>query len=884
MKKMFTYFLTAAMLLLFSAVSSPMLADNAAGELSFGSLKKAMLLSKPLNNIEAKGVKDSQKDAKVDFNGWAWTLDESTSASYKSLSGELDTIELEFDGFYEDPYYIPAEEIVTRNGDTIIVGGDWIITLMNPRYRFTFDFYGGSPESPEGTYTVDNMDVPYCLCVIPAAPNNSSYPKVCDMTIKKEQLSVSTFRYILDAVVVTTFGIGGEENGIFKIHAEHEVVIASQRYDIALYNCSLTPEDDRFNIKGEDDTVAVDLTFFTDLGVVGYYSQNLLDTENSKIIHQGTSYEVMELEGIVTSAENIYGSITYVAMMEILANSETDTTFFNVAMEAPVVPTDTIDIFCSNLILSPSQDAVVVEGSNSQYEIYAGYNDMFVRDSATYSGLNAMAYITNVETEELISAMMTTITVVGNNKKGYTVTAKVLGDDHKYYNLFLTNVLPENMDTVNVNFPANSKAMFDIDELGLVELLIANYNGDYSVSFDILHIDQIMGGEFSKSDLFIDESEVTTYFVKHTPNGDVAVDFVQFEGEIKQKHDSTFLNAMIIGFDSTVYNISMFYSVPIPTDTLEYNFPDYNTTFTNGVPSGNEGSFILESVTDDGLVLGNVQVNRTRSIEGTFICDGKFIENQFEPFNTFIGTYNSATKSYDLHYMQKGEMTVTMDENGKITAKASFICDDAKLYILTYTVQYVRAHLPFDAEEGDIDYTFGANSEIYVNDFVESDNVLFFEIVAEDYSNMVSLALYIDHMDDVTIIPEGVYPIQAATSPITLNTVNASPGIAVGGGPIPSFFSEMEYIGNDLYYKDGRGYFLVDGTVTAKKVDGQLQLDIDAINSYELSVKLHYLGKLTSAIEDVEITPSMSVQKQIINGQLVIIRNGEIYNVTGIKL
>ena len=114
--------------------------------------------------------------------------------------------------------------------------------------------------------------------------------------------------------------------------------------------------------------------------------------------------------------------------------------------------------------------------------------------------------------------------------------------------------------------------------------------------------------------------------------------------------------------------------------------------------------------------------------------------------------------------------------------------------------------------------------------------------------------------------------------------MNASPGIAVGGGPIPSFFSEMEYIGNDLYYKDGRGYFLVDGTVTAKKVDGQLQLDVDAINSYELSVKLHYLGKLTSAVEDVEITPSMSVQKQIINGQLVIIRNGEIYNVTGIKL
>ena len=157
-------------------------------------------------------------------------------------TNELDTVELVFKSFYEDPYYIPEEVVVSRNGDTVIVGGDWLITLKNDRYQFNFDFYGGTPESPEGTYTVDNLDLIYCWCVIPAAPNNSSYPQTCDLTIKKEQLSNNTFLYVLDAVMVTTFGIGGEVNGAFKIHAEHSLYLSILSYSCC---CCLESNDAR---------------------------------------------------------------------------------------------------------------------------------------------------------------------------------------------------------------------------------------------------------------------------------------------------------------------------------------------------------------------------------------------------------------------------------------------------------------------------------------------------------------------------------------------------------------------------------------------------------------------------------------------------------------
>ena len=795
-------------------------------------------------------------------------------AAVSTQTNTLDTTELVFRSFYQDPVYIPEEKIASRNGDTIVVGGDWLITLKNDRYQFNFDFYGGTPESPAGTYTVEDMEIDFSSCFHPAAPNKTSYYKTCNLTIQEEKVSAHKTMYILDAEIVATLGIGGEVNGIFKIHAEHTIVTASQRYDVALYNCVVTPESDRFNITGQDDTVAVDMTFFTDLGVVGYYSHNLLDTENANITHRGTSYEVIELDGIVTSAENIYGSVTYVAMMEVLAKSDNDTTFFNIAMEAPVVPTDTVDIFCSNLMMSASMDAVVIEASNSDYSIYAGYNDFIIRDSASYSGINAMVYITELQTEKVIGAMVSKIDVVGSKAKGYLVTAKVVGDDHKYYNITLTNVLPENMDTVNVHFPANSKAAFDIDELGLYELYLANYNGDYSVSFDILNINQVMGSELTKDDLFIDKTEVTTYFVKHTDDGDVAVDFVHFNGEIFQENDSTFLNATLVGFDSTVYNISMYYTVPTPTDTVYIDFPEYNTELTNALP---QGIFVLKSLTEDGSIMCNVHVNRnyTGSVEGTFICDGKFEETQYEPFETYVATYNAETQQYVPSYMQKGEMTVTMDDNNMITAKATFICDDAKLYIMTMTAQFERPRLQYDAEDEGAEYTYGANTIVETTDWVESDGLIYYDIYAADGFNMTSLVFFIEEKDADIIIPEGVYPINSSWN---AGTVLASRGLGSEDGlPLPSYYAEFDEAG---YVADNRGFFLVDGTVTVEKVNGHIVMTVDAVNSYDLPVKLLYDPSLTP-VENVESNSAATIQKQLINGQLYIIRNGETYNANG---
>jgi hypothetical protein len=280
----------------------------------------------------------------------------------------------------------------------------------------------------------------------------------------------------------------------------------------------------------------------------------------------------------------------------------------------------------------------------------------------------------------------------------------------------------------------------------------------------------------------------------------------------------------------------------------------------------------------DGQLMAKVNVERitTKSVEGTFYNDGQFDNSDFYPVDTWVKVWNTPTKEYDEFSVQKGTMTVKVEDN-ILTAVASFICDNSVQYDLTFKTGYEREHITWDSEEGEIDYTYSAESYYdFTTDYVESHNQLYFDILAPDYSNVTALVFFVDHMDDDITIPEGVYPINSS---MALGTVYASPGVAVGGGPIQSYFC-YTYVGEDgVYFNEEGLYCLVDGTVTVEKVDGKLKMDVDAVNSYDVPVKLHYIAYVTD-VENVT-TDKTEVVKRIVNGQLLIIRNGATYNATG---
>lgn len=868
MKKIFSIILLACLTLAATAQTKPQ------------ALKTLMAKEHLSNTLQSKQQPARQQAKLVAEKTATWTATTYAAKAPAQLTG-LDTTEVYFTSFYEDPYFTPADTVIGRNNQTVITPAEWYFVLRNERYQFNFDIINNAkPETLAGTYTEKDLDEWFSWCMFPEANGDTHYYKTCTLTIKEDKVSANMIKYTLDALILATCGIGGEEYGYFKVHAEHKVINATSKLDVALYNCSITPEEDRWRIAGKDKDIEVDFTFFTETGIDGYYSHKLMDDENSKIVHKGKEKGIMDLEGVIYGAENIYGGLTYIFMCEAFT---TDTCFYNIAMEAPVQAKDTIEITSTNTIINDaygmSDQTILVDASTAQYEINAAYNASRITTPAEYPTGSSYVYLTDLKTGQKIESIICNLKITGNKLEGYQVEIRMLGTDYKYYIMHLSYGVPAVKETKVLDFKENAKTMYYIHVPILHELQMANFNGEYSVSFDFLYIDQVMGGEFDMTNMFDEQTFLIHHVVENGEAYDVPVKFAEFGGKIWQKNDTTYLTASILGFDSIQYEISMFYAVPTPTKTVTYTFNGLGNDIVdlqNAVSQS--GIFILDAMSADGQLMAKVNVERieNKSIEGTFYNDGKFDHSDFYPVDTWVKVWNAATKQYDEYSVLKGTMTVKQ-EGDIVTAVASFICDNAVQYDLTFITQYTREHLGFDSEEGEVDYTYAPESYYeFTTDYVESHNQLYFDILAADYSNVTAMVFFVDHMDSEITVPEGVYPINKS---MALGTVYASPGVAVGGGPIQSYFCYTIVQDDGIYYDQEGLYCLVDGTVTVKKVNGKLNIDVDAYNSYDLPVKLHFSADAT-AVEDITVG-NTNISKRLINGQLFIIRNGETYNANG---
>ena len=875
MKKIFTFIMLCALSLVAVAQTATTITKPQA-------LKTLMAKEHLSNTLQSVQQPARQQTKIVAEQPATWTATTYSAAKAPAQLAVLDTTEVYFTSFYEDPYYYPADTIEGRNG-TIITPAEWYFVLRNERYQFIFDIINNTKaETMAGTYTEADLEEWYSWCMFPEANGKTHYYKTCDLTIQEEKVSATKTKYIVDAVVLATKGIDGEEYGYFKVHAEHEMVVAKSKLDVALYNCTIEPEEDRFRIAGKDANMEVDLTFFTETGIEGYYSHKLLDEENSVIAYKGNKQGVMELEGVIYGAENIYGGLTYIFMFEAFT---TDTCFYNVAMEAPVQAKDTIVITSTSAIVNDmygaSDQTILVDASTPDYEINAAYNASKITTPAEYPTGSSYVYLTNNKTGEQIQSIICNLKITGNKTDGYQVEIRMLGTDYKYYIMHLSYGVPSAKEIKVLDFKNISKTMYYIDALGLKELQMVNYDGEYSASFDILYIDQVMGDEFDLSNMFQEQ----TFLIHHiNDNGkvyDSPVKFAEFGGKIWQKKDTTFLTASILGFDSIQYEISMFYTIPTPTETVKYDFDGLGNDvvdLTNAVVSS--GIFILDAMSADGLLMAKINVERitTKSVEGTFYNDGQFDHNDFYPADTWVKVWNASTKQYDEYSVQKGTMTVKV-ENNILTAVASFICDNAVQYDLTFKTEYARERIPWDEEEEELDYTFESNSWVKVTDWrPEGYRIIELFMVAADESIAADFYFIIDQnvaADPDIILPAGVYPINVSW---VSGTTLACQGI-LPDGPAPSYVCWVDEEG----YLDPEGlYCLVDGTVTVEKVDGKLNIEVDALNSYDVPVKLHYSAAGT-AVDNVE-TEKAQVVKRFVNGQLLIQRGGKTFNAQGAQV
>ena len=143
--------------------------------------------------------------------------------------------------------------------------------------------------------------------------------------------------------------------------------------------------------------------------------------------------------------------------------------------------------------------------------------------------------------------------------------------------------------------------------------------------------------------------------------------------------------------------------------------------------------------------------------------------------------------------------------------------------------------LQYDAETGNLVRYYNETDLMEITtEFVEEYGELYIDILAGDYTDCLSLLLYVEDTVEFSIIPEGVYPI---TNTGVAGTACASEGYHQTLGVRPCAYYPLMEQGGQLYITTPM-YFMVSGTVTVEYNEmGIPKITVDAVNSNGVTIK-----------------------------------------------
>jgi hypothetical protein len=438
----------------------------------------------------------------------------------------------------------------------------------------------------------------------------------------------------------------------------------------------------------------------------------------------------------------------------------------------------------------------------------------------------------------------------------------MLGEDNILYNLDLSWQTPSTKDTVAIAFE-NSAWVAYYPDLGH-DFMLSNEDEKYDIALDIVGVP--MGESFTERNLNIGYCRIANKQSKDT------IKIAAAEGSVWQSNDTTYLSAMVTGFDSIMYDINLWYAVPAIVKTVELDIP--NAVFYNELAS--DGYYALVGSTTDHKyefaisLLGDTE----EDIPGTYVNDGLFggfSDKNYDflhfiggQYTTYIAQWNASKQDYDIISIEKGETVVEMNEEQDIKLRGSFVGADGVEYKVTLSTKVDKPRIINDATEGAVERIYVNEDELVVEKLAEDEVRL--EIMTD--RDLLAMWFYVEWIDGEIIIPEGEYSIDTSEDYWSVVAADGSLGKTFYATHDGKYFTSF--------------YFLTSGTVTISKKNGKLCFEIDALNSYDVPVHIIYEAS-TTALENIS-TEQINSQKKIIDGQMMIIRNGKRYNVMGTQV
>ena len=526
--------------------------------------------------------------------------------------------------------------------------------------------------------------------------------------------------------------------------------------------------------------------------------------------------------------------------------------------EAPV---DTIDVVCHDLTLNtdfiPLFGMAYIFANNEDYNLTGAiYADSI--PPGTYT--NCVMDLKHIATQKKIPAASVTITLAVDANRNCVITGHMIGEDNIFYNLHLSWTPPTATDTVHIAFDKSSSVAYYPDLAH--DFMLTNKDENYDISLDIVGVP--MGESFTERNLNIAYCMIANRQTHDT------ISIAAAEGQVWQSGDTTYLSANVLGFDAVVYDIDLWYAVPEVAENQEISI--YNATFYNELAK--DGYFALVGTTEDKSIEFAISLlgNTEEDVPGTYVNDGlfggftgenyDFIHFIGGSYSTYIAKWNAERNDYDILSIEKGHATVTMDEEQEVTLVGEFVAVDGVEYHITMTSKVDKPRIQDDAMSGAVERLFVNENQLTIEK--EEEDKIRLEIMTG--SDLMALWFYVEYIDDEIVIPEGEY---------TIDDYGDYWSVIKGDGSLGKSF----YATHDGEYFTSL-YFLVDGTVVVSKKNGKLHLEMHAVNSYDVPVHVVYAPGATTGVENTQ-SPTGNPKKVLRHGQLIIEREGKMYNAQG---
>ena len=741
---------------------------------------------------------------------------------------------------------------------------EWMIGLScndtsRSEYGHNLQLNWNAPaENPCGTFTTEDFIYDFTHLLTPVSYGSIMFSEM-NMTLTQEKVSANMERYVLKATLV------GEDGNTYEVNAVHENIVPKGKVASIILDATITTGEWDFTLEGKNEDLDIKLVI-NNTDIVGTYGMNMVKWEDSKIAYKGVEVTPLTFKALVNLAtHNVDNSLAYVTEIKMMGN---DTIDYHFVIAAPLpAPTDTIELTAVDLKVDDSSasffGSIDFYASTNEFAIRGGWQATIIEEG-TYK---AAIFLDDAEWNT-ITSLEAEITVSLDQNYNWVIDGSMLGSNNKVYNLHLTWSVPEQTDTVLVAFEHSARAKYypHLEN----DIQIYNENDLYSASINVAGVE--LGGEF-------DEEQIIEYFTYlELKDGTVLNVAEKVNGKLYQVGDTTKMEMDYVTFQGVLYQVRLWYVASTPTKTV--NLTIENAEFIQDFEYN--GVYNLVGYTEDEqtAVVFTVYATAKEDIPGTFVNDGKFGEfgegqYDFDASNSYVGKWNAEQEMYDLYYMEKGQFTVVLDDNDNITLKASVVCEDATQYEIDLTSKYEKPHLEFDSETTPLERIYDANATMTINDFTADYGLISVQIIDEVANDITALYFVASEADAENVIALGTYPINSTWYD---GTVLASTGMDWDGNVMPSYYAG---------YMEGwllePFYFFVSGEVVVSKNEaGELALEINALNSCDIPVHIVY-GPAATGIENIG-TSVVDAEKQIMDGQLLIIRNGKAYNAQGVQV